>query len=75
MFILGFETTDLRVAVHSVVGSFVYGVLAAKLIAVHRPRRIPAGCCRPRVGRCSASLAVLWFTSSLWYFTNVNFGF
>ena len=32
--ILGFQTTDTRVAIHSIVGSFVHGVLAAKLLVV-----------------------------------------
>ena len=31
---LGFKTPDARVAVHSIAGSFVYGVLAAKLLVI-----------------------------------------
>jgi hypothetical protein len=74
VFILGFQTTDLRIAIHSVVGSIVYGVLCAKLIAVHN-HSYP-GWVLPAVGgTLFGCLAVLWLTSSFWYFTNVNFGF
>jgi hypothetical protein len=74
VFILGFQTSDLRVAVHSIVGSFVYGVLAAKLLAV-RAHGYPGWVLPAAGGTLFASLAVLWLTSSLWYFTNVELGF
>ena len=35
IFILGFRTTDTRVLVHSIVGSFVFGVIVVKLLMVH----------------------------------------
>ena len=72
--ILGFETPEARVAVHSVAGTFVYGVFAAKMLIV-RDRSLP-GWALPVAGLTMASiLALLWLTSSLWYFTNVRFGF
>ena len=72
--ILGFETPDARVAVHSVTGTFVYGVFAAKMLIV-RDRSLP-GWALPAAGLTMASILVLlWLTSSLWYFTNVRFGF
>jgi hypothetical protein len=72
--ILGFQTPDARVAVHSVAGTFVYGVFVAKMLVV-RDRSLP-GWALPVAGATMAStLAVLWLTSSLWYFTNVEFGF
>jgi Family of unknown function (DUF6529) len=72
--ILGFETPDTRVAVHSLAGTFVYGVFAAKMLIVH-DRSLP-GWALPAAGATMAStLGVLWLTSSLWYFTNVEFGF
>jgi|SRR5215213_10444761 len=74
IFILGFQTTDTRVLAHSIVGSFVYGLIAVKLFFVHdndHPRWT-----LPLVGGIVfATLATLWSTSSLWYFTNVRFGF
>ena len=72
--ILGFQTPDARVAVHSVAGTFLYGVFAAKILIV-RDRQLP-GWVLPVAGVTLASvLVVLWTTSSLWYFTNVRFGF
>ena len=72
--ILGFQTPDTRVAVHSLAGSFVYGVFAAKVLIV-RDRGLPAWAL-PAAGITMASvLAVIWATSSLWYFTNVEFAF
>ena len=72
--ILGFQTPDTRVAVHSIAGCFVYGVFAAKVLIV-RDRALP-GWALPAAGATMASvLGVIWLTSSLWYFTNVRFGF
>ena len=72
--ILGFETPDTRVALHSLAGTFVYGVFVAKVLIV-RDRSLP-GWALPAAGITLAStLALLWLTSSLWYFTNVRFGF
>jgi Family of unknown function (DUF6529) len=71
--ILGFQTPDTRVAIHSLVGTFVYGVFVAKVLIV-RDRSLP-GWALPTAGLSLASvLVVLWLTSSLWYFTTVRFG-
>ena len=72
--ILGFQKPDARVALHAVVGTFFYGVFAAKVLIV-RDRSLP-GWALPTAGVTLATmLAVLWLTSSLWYFTTVRFGF
>ncbi len=72
--ILGFQTPDARVAVHSLAGTFVYGVFAAKVLIV-RDHSLP-GWVLPAAGATMASvLGLLWLTSSLWYFTNVEFAF
>ncbi|HEU5264514.1 MAG TPA: DUF6529 family protein [Gaiellaceae bacterium] len=72
--ILGFQTPDTRVAVHSIVGTFLYGMFVAKVLVV-RDRTLPAWAL-PTAGLTLASLlGVLWATSSLWYFTSVGFGF
>ena len=71
--ILGFQTPDTRVAVHSLVGTFFYGVFAAKVLIV-RDRSLP-GWALPTAGLTLASMVgLLWLTSSLWYFTTVRFG-
>jgi uncharacterized protein DUF6529 len=72
--ILGFQTPDTRVATHSLVGTFVYGVFVAKVLIV-RDHSLPRWAL-PTAGLTLASvLVVLWVTSSLWYFTTVRFGF
>ena len=71
--ILGFQTPDTRIAAHSLVGTFFYGVFAAKVLIV-RDRSLP-GWALPTAGVTLASmLGLLWLTSSLWYFTTVRFG-
>lgn len=72
--ILGFQTTDTRVAVHSVVGSAVYGVLAGKLLVL-RARGFPGWALPVAGGTLFTVLTVMWLTSSWWYFTEVRFGF
>ena len=74
IFILGFQTTDARVIAHSVVGSLVYGVLAVKLFFVH-DRAHPRWVLPVVGGSLFAAIATLWGTGSLWYFTQVRFGF
>jgi hypothetical protein len=71
---LGFKTPDVRVAVHSVAGSFVYGVFAAKLLVI-RQKGYPHWVLPVLGGSLAAVLTTLWLTSALWYFTNVRFGF
>ena len=72
--ILGFETPDARVAIHSVAGSFVYGVFVAKVMVVH-DRSLPSWALPVAGATMASTLGVLWLTSSLWYFTRVEFGF
>jgi hypothetical protein len=72
--ILGFQTPDARVAAHSVAGTFLYGVFAAKILIV-RDRALPGWVLPVAGGTLASVLVVLWATSSLWYFTNVRFGF
>jgi hypothetical protein len=74
VFILGFQTGDARVLAHSLLGTFIYGIFAAKVFFVRdsdHPRWV-----LPIVGGTLFTvLAALWSTSSLWYFTQVRFGF
>jgi hypothetical protein len=60
--------------VHSLLGTVLYGVFAAKVLVV-RDHSLPAWAL-PTAGLTLASLLLaLWLSSSLWYFTNVRFGF
>ena len=74
IFILGFSTYNTRVLVHSIIGSFVYGVLVVKLLMVHS-RNYPGWALPVAGGTMFAVLVTLWATSAAWYFTNVRFGF
>ena len=74
--ILGFHAPDARVAIHSIAGSFVYGVVAAKLLVIrHRSRNYAPWVLPVLGGSLAAVMTTLWLTSSLWYFTNVRLGF
>ena len=74
IFILGFSTYNTRVLIHSIVGSFVYGVIIVKLLMVHS-RRYPGWSLPVAGGTLFAVLTTLWITSAAWYFTNVRVGF
>ena len=74
IFILGFRTTDARVLIHSIVGSFVFGVIVVKLFMVHS-RKYPGWALPLAGGTLFAVLVTLWATSAGWYFTSVRFGF
>jgi hypothetical protein len=71
-FAYGVQTkVDTRVAVHSLVGCFLYGAFVAKIVLVQSPRRRVPGWALPVVGGILvATVAVLWYTSALWYFND-----
>ena len=62
---------DTRVAVHSLAGCFLYGAIAAKLIIV-RSRRLPGWALPLAGGTLVALVALLWYTSALWYFNDYS---
>jgi hypothetical protein len=65
---LGFATADTRVLVHSVAGCAFYGAYAAKMLGL-RVRGLP-GWALPILGSAVlTTLALLWLTGSLWFFT------
>jgi uncharacterized membrane protein len=74
IFILGFQTDGARVLIHSLLGTFIYGVVAVKLFFVH-DRDHPRWTLPLVGGTLFTVLALIWSTSSLWYFTQVRFGF
>ena len=74
IFILGFQTVTPRVLIHSILGSFVYGVVAVKIFFV-RDRDHPRWTLPLVGGTLFAVLVGLWATSAAWYFSNVRFGF
>jgi Family of unknown function (DUF6529) len=71
-FAYGVQTdVDTRVAVHSIAGCFLYGAFAAKLVLVRSPSwRVPSWGVPVLGGALVATVAVLWYTTALWYFND-----
>jgi hypothetical protein len=73
IFLLGFQETTARTLGHSLLGSFFYGAIAAKVIIV-RSHRLPGWVLPVAGGLVFAGLIALWWTSSLWFFRSVDVG-
>jgi hypothetical protein len=71
MFAYGVQTLDARVAVHSLAGCFFYGAFAAKVMVV-RSRRLPGWVLPLAGGTLVTVIALLWYTSALWYFNGFS---
>jgi len=63
----GVQLTSLRVAVHSLAGCFFYGAFTAKVLLV-QSRRLPGWVLPAAGGALALIVAVLWYTSALWYY-------
>lgn len=71
-FAYGVKTdVDARVAVHSLAGCFFYGAVVSKLTVV-RSRRFPGWMLPVAGGTLVVLVAVLWYTSALWYFDDYS---
>jgi Family of unknown function (DUF6529) len=62
---------DTRIEVHSLAGCFLYGAIAAKLLIV-RSRRFPGWTLPLAGGTLVTVIAILWYTSALWYFDDFS---
>jgi hypothetical protein len=70
---LGFTANNgTRVFVHSIVGCVFYGAFVAKVATV-RTRGLPSWLLPVLGGSVYAAIVVVWFTSSYWFFTSVDF--
>jgi hypothetical protein len=68
----GIQThVDTRIAVHSIVGCFLYGVIVAKLLIV-RLDPLARWILPIAGGTVVVLVAVLWYTSALWYFNDYS---
>jgi hypothetical protein len=63
----GVQLTPARVAVHSLAGCFLYGAFVAKVLLVHT-RRLPRWVLPVAGGMLAVTVAVLWYSSALWYY-------
>lgn len=66
---LGFQTTDTRVLLHSILGCVFYGAFTVKVLAV-RIHGLPDRTLPLVGGFVFAVLVCIWLTSSLWFFTS-----
>jgi len=73
IFLLGFETGDARVYIHSLLGSSLYGAVLAKILVVRSTGF--RGWALPLAGGVLFCILVgLWLTSALWFFSTVGIG-
>ena len=66
---LGFQSTDARVLVHSILGCVFYGIFTVKVLSV-RVRGLPDATLPVVGGLVFATLVGIWLTSALWFFTS-----
>jgi hypothetical protein len=66
---LGFQSTDTRVLVHSLLGCFFYGIFTVKVLAV-RVKGLPSTTLPLAGGIVFVALVGLWLTSALWFLTS-----
>lgn len=71
IFLLGFEMTDTRVLVHSLLGSSFYGAFLAKVLIV-RLDRFPSWTLPVAGGLLFTILLGLWLTSAAWFFSTIG---
>ncbi len=69
---LGFQDTNGRVLVHSILGCAFYGAFTTKMLAL-RSDRIPARTLPAVGGLLTAIVVAIWWTSSWWFFTTIGF--
>lgn len=68
LYAFGLQTFDTRIAVHSIVGCFLYGVFATKMLVLQRPKS--PGWALPLLGgTLFTALVVMWLTSSLYFYS------
>jgi hypothetical protein len=67
----GVQFTSVRVTVHSLVGCFFYGAFVAKVLLV-QTRRLPGWTLPVAGGTLAVVVAVLWYTSALWYYNGYH---
>ena len=70
---LGFQSSSgTRVLIHSLFGCLFYGALVTKVMFV-RSKKLPEWALPLAGGSLFTILVVVWWTSSFWFFTNVDF--
>ena len=65
---IGFQKTDARVVLHSLLGCFFFGAFVSKVIVV-QSRNLPGWWLPVAGGSLFTALVVIWLTSAFWFFT------
>jgi hypothetical protein len=73
IFLLGFQDVSARTLAHSFAGVFFFGAISAKVLIV-RVHRFPRWALPLAGGLVFSTLIAIWWTSSLWFFRNVDVG-
>ncbi len=71
LYAFGFEHDNPRVLAHSLLGCLFFGAFTAKMLAL-RPKSVPGWALPVLGGLLFTTLAGLWLTSALWYFTTTG---
>ncbi len=74
LYALGFQASDSRVLVHSLLGCLFYGAFVVKMLALSRPGT-PSWTLPVVGGAVFTLLTGLWVTASLWFFTTFGLKF
>jgi len=69
LFAYGFRHFDTRTAVHSIAGCFFWGAVVTKIVSV-RTKGLPGWLLPVAGGTLVSTVAVLWYSSALWYFND-----
>jgi hypothetical protein len=68
LYALGFQSFDIRVLLHSLLGCFFYGMFVCKMLLLRRDGA-PGWVLPVAGGVLFTALVGLWLSSSLWFFT------
>lgn len=74
MLAYGVVLSDPRVIVHSLAGCLFYGAFTAKVLVV-QSKRLPGWTLPAAGGALAVLLAVLWYSSAVWYFNGLHLPF
>src|SRR5258708_4815670 len=67
----GVVLTDARVMIHSIAGCVFYGAFVAKVLLV-QSKRLPGWALPVAGGLLALLIALLWYTSALWYYNGYS---
>jgi|SRR5215467_2960171 len=67
----GVVLTDARIVIHSIAGCVFYGAFAAKVLLV-QSRKLPGWALPVAGGLLALLVALLWYTSALWYYNGYS---